>query len=65
VIQLHNLGIGAGDDSTPLDIDEAGISTLAVDPVEASRTIVTMNTGNWYLVSESVGEIERLIQSGG
>jgi hypothetical protein len=62
LIQLHNLGIGAGADSTPLDVDEQAISSLAADPVEESRTVVTMNNGTWFLVSESIPEIENLIE---
>ena len=62
MIRLTNLGIGAGTHSTPLDVDEVGISSLAADPVEHSRTVVTMNNGTWYIVAETVPEIEALIE---
>ena len=61
MIRLTNIGIGAGTDSTPLDVDEAEISSLAADPVEESRTVVTMSNGVFFVVSESVDEIENLI----
>lgn len=61
MIRLTNLGIGAGTDSTPLDVDESLISSVAADPNESSRTIVTMQNGTWFLVSESIPEIEALM----
>jgi uncharacterized protein YlzI (FlbEa/FlbD family) len=63
MIQLTNLETGAGTDGTPLEVDEKSISSLSADPVEASRTVVTMMNGTWFLVSESVEEIEVLIET--
>ena len=63
MIRLTNIGIGAGSDHTDLDVDESAIVSLAADPVEESRTVVTLSTGTSYLVSESVEQIESLIKA--
>ena len=62
MIRLTDLG-ATGTESDPLDVDETQIESLALDPVQSDRVVVTMKSGNWFLVSESVKEIERLIQS--
>lgn len=60
MIRLTDLGT-TGTENNPLDIDENDIVSIAVDPVEDDRTVVTLNDGVYYLVSESIEEIEMLI----
>ena len=62
MISLHNVGIGAGASTTQLEVDPEQISSLAADPNEASRTVVTMQNGTWFLVAESVEEIKALLE---
>lgn len=62
MIELHDLG-QSGVNDTPLAIDEKYIVSLSADPVEASRTVVTLASGVWFLVSESVAEIEAMIEA--
>jgi uncharacterized protein YlzI (FlbEa/FlbD family) len=62
MIQLTDLGhLGLGND--PLDLDETQVSSVSVDPVESDRTVVTMQNGTWFLVSESVEEVNNLISA--
>ncbi len=63
MIQLHNIGIGAGAGSTTLIVNETEISAIEPDPVEESRTLVVMLTGSQFLVSESVDEIIAMIRA--
>jgi uncharacterized protein YlzI (FlbEa/FlbD family) len=67
VITLTNLGVGAGP-TTPVEINESQISSIAVDPNEHTRTVVTLMNGTWFLVAESEDQINALIaeaKSGG
>jgi uncharacterized protein YlzI (FlbEa/FlbD family) len=65
MIRLTDLGTSGAGNGEPLDIDEKQISSLEADPVEASRTVVTMDSGTWFLVAESVSQIETLIAAAG
>jgi hypothetical protein len=61
MINLIDLGT-SGVNRRPLAIDEKQIISLSADPVETSRTVVTLFGGAWFLVEESISEIETLIQ---
>jgi hypothetical protein len=65
MIRLTNAGTGAGAGGEPLDIDEAQIVSVTVDPVRpgSQLTVVTTQFGIWYLVRESVEQVEQMIAS--
>jgi hypothetical protein len=63
MIRLTNAGIGAGLDSSPLDVDETQIVSVTPSQAqsESELTVVTLQGGTWYLVRESVAQVEQLI----
>jgi len=62
MINLTDLGTN-GITRRPLAVDEKQIVSLSADPVEAERTVVTLFGGQWFLVAETISEIESLIET--
>jgi uncharacterized protein YlzI (FlbEa/FlbD family) len=62
MITLTDCGT-TGLQSTPVEIDETQIASIAADPVrpDEPKLVVTLTNGQWYLVSESLSQIDTLI----
>jgi uncharacterized protein YlzI (FlbEa/FlbD family) len=64
MINLTDLGT-IGVNRRSLAVDPKQIVSLSADPVEANRTVVTLLNGTWFLVAESISEINSLIETAG